>query len=159
MKMRPSGFSLAEVTLALGLCSVSLLTIVGLLTVSMKTSVDAGNDTALGAMTAQVLAELSSVPFDTLGKAQPGQIASGSAPLLSADTEDTFFYFTGQGEMVPSSHLEGVYECRVRKKPDAETRSVNGSFNLVKLELLFTWPVGAAQRPGKKHCYASLARQ
>lgn len=162
------GFSLTEVVLALGLSSVGLLSIVGLLGVSMQASRHAGDDAALAAMTAQVLAELDAAPFDALALADLQHVSSAdSFDTLPATLPDSVYYFSEQGRRVPptGTDLENtpVYACRVGKVPDEATRGVgNGAYNLVHVELHFSWPVEAhsdpEQRPGQSRVYASMAR-
>lgn len=155
-------FSLAEVVLALGLCSIALLSIVGLLGVSMKSSQDAGDHTALAAMSQQVLTDLAAAPFNALGEAQPRATANPPATLPEI-LADSIYYFNDQGIMVAANADDVVYQCTVRKTPDASTRGLDdGPFNRVQLELHFTWPVTAnadpARRPHQQRLHASLVR-
>lgn len=130
----------------------------------MKTSVEASTDTALGTMTQQIISEMRSLPFDSLGSELMDP--TDASEVLSEQTEDSYFYFTTDGEQVDwmggEPPMTVAYECRVRKKVDLESQSKDGSFNLVKLELLFSWPVSSQIEPekrlGKIYTYASVAR-
>ncbi|TLD68931.1 hypothetical protein FEM03_19925 [Phragmitibacter flavus] len=160
-----TGFSLAEVTLALGIASVALLSVVGLLSLAMDTSEEAGEDTALAAMTGMVVGDLHVVPFDALGRSKPwSAMAEAAAP---GPMEDSVYYFTQEG--VPLSGTlaatdpKAHFECVVEKSEDEGFRRIAGSVsNLVEVKLHFTWPVSANAdpnlRPGESIFHASIAR-
>ncbi|WP_075088814.1 hypothetical protein [Verrucomicrobium spinosum] len=76
IKRLSSGFSLAEVVLAIGICSVALMSLIGVLGVSLSAERDSARDTALTAMSSQIVARLSKQPFDELLKS----VGSASAP-------------------------------------------------------------------------------
>ncbi|MEZ0388274.1 MAG: hypothetical protein ACAI34_14470 [Verrucomicrobium sp.] len=164
-------FSLVEVTLALGVVSVALLSIVGLLGSAMDTSRVAGKDTALAAMGSQVLGELRSVPFDALGQADPRTAAQNAAQLpeiiAGADLAESRYFFTNEGVPLASSGADAQYECVVRKFLDADSASASSdlthqTINRLRVILHFTWPVSSSadplQRPGSSLLNASIAR-
>lgn len=162
------GFSLTEIVLALGLSSVGLLSVAGLLGISMQASRHAGDDAALAAMTTQLLAELGALPFDALALEDLQNVGSADSLDPLPDTlPDSVFYFNEQGWRVAATGAgvenAPIYECRVNKTPDVSARGVSGGqHNLVHVELHFTWPVSSHidpnQRPGQSRVYASVAR-
>lgn len=168
---RRGGFSLIEITLALGVAGVALVSIVGLLGVAANSNRTAGRDTTMVSMTHQVLADLRAANFDDLWDAVPwnengtpklNKPATGSAALAPASS---VYFFTADGTPVPAakakSNPETAYECTVRKVPDPVTRTANsGAFNLLRLELLFVSPPGAssANAVNRQTVHASLAR-
>lgn len=167
--LKHRGFSLIEIVLALGLSSVGLLSLLGVLGISMNASRDAGDDAALAAMFNQVLTELSAVPFDALAH-EDIQYISHKDSFNSPPEEplpDTIYYFNEQGWRVAGSATDSenapVFECRVRKIPDQTFSGVSGGKpNLLLLELTFSWPVSHLtvpnRRPSQYRFCASLAR-
>jgi len=164
------GFSLVEVTLALGIASVALLSVVGLLSVAMDTSGDAGQDTSLAAMASQVMGDLHAAPFDGLGQASPRTPLTTKITLPPA-LMDSAYYFTAEGVPITGASAatspDAHFECVVKKTVDDTYRAVETPgtpqiYNLVQVELGFTWPVSTntdrEKRPGKFALHESIAR-
>ena len=63
---KSTGFSLVEVVIALGIFSVAVIGIFGLIGSSAESSRSSSNDTILAALTTKTVAELHSKPFSTL---------------------------------------------------------------------------------------------
>jgi len=159
-----AGFSLVEVTLALGLIAVGILSVLGLLGTSLASRSQARNDVVLASMSTQVLAKLRAAPFWALGS---DDLATGTAGPLPATLDESVFYFDLNGSEVAKTATgvgnEPVFECRVRKAPDEALAGVSGGQeNLVEVELYFTWPVAAstdpAKRPEQCRVHTSVAR-
>lgn len=117
---------------------------------------------ALAAMTNHILADLGAAPFDALGDARPRALTAVPA-TLPATLQDSWYYFDGEGFSLPAANDEAVYECRVTKKADPDTRGhAGGPYNLVLLEMHFSWPLSAAatadNRPGRQRVQAHLSR-
>jgi len=162
--LRRGGFSLIEVVLALGLVSFALLPMIGVLSVALGVSSSAGDDTALAAMSAQVLADLRAAPFDALGNPAPSQVAL-PATTLPATLTDSVYYFTSDGVLITATNAATspvvLYKCDVSKVPDPGTQAPNGGiYNRVMLQLSFSWPPGQNfSRPAGQKCYyASISR-
>lgn len=159
------GFSLAEVTLALGIASIALLSVVGLLSLAMDTSGTAGQDTALTTMAGFVTGDLHVAPFDQLGRPFP-TLPMGEDETMPATLADSIYYFTQEGVPLPktatATSTEAHFECVVKKSVDESFRSVGGISNMVQVQLNFTWPVSTspdpAKRPEKSTFHASIAR-
>jgi len=159
-------FSLVEVVLALGVASIALVSVIGLMGVAVNTSGRAGHDTLLVAMTNGVLNDLRAAEFDALWKAKPREEKKPVAPAASAAPLDSIYYFSNEGAPVgvaKKDEFSTIYQCVVKKTPDPTSQLSTGSpYNLVKLQLTFTWPVSAntdpAKRPNRQTIYASIAR-
>jgi uncharacterized protein (TIGR02598 family) len=171
MTRRPSfagvgGFSLVEVALAMGIASFALVAVLGLLRVAIDADADAGRDTALSAMSAQILNELQTVPFDALWAAVPATV-SVAEPSLELPKDSTY-YFTVEGTLVngetAATDFSTAYQCVVKKTADPDTRSLaTGQFNKMRVRLEFTWPPGngtqaATTRTNTQFINASIAR-
>lgn len=160
------GFSLIEVVLALGVATVALVAIIGLLGVAVTTSGSAGHETLLAAMSNGVLNDLRGAEFDALWEDAPRTKQKPTAPSPGVAWKDSTYYFSNEGAIVDATKkadFATLYQCVVKKTPDPASQLTPGSpFNLVKLQLTFTWPVSAhadpAKRPNRQTIYASIAR-
>lgn len=161
-----AAFSLVEITLAIGVAAVALVSIIGLLGVSADANGAAGRDTVLVTMTTQVMNELRGAPsFEALWAEEPR--AAGFVPKPTGRTSevphDTSYFFDADGRQMKAGTRDVIYECTVRKTPDLPRREDNkGPSNLLKLQLVFTSPVTARQppekRPNRRIVNASIAR-
>ncbi|EDY21713.1 hypothetical protein CfE428DRAFT_0958 [Chthoniobacter flavus Ellin428] len=138
------GFTLVEVVLALGIATIGLVSILGLLNAATDADGDAGRDTTVVAMSDYVLNELHTVPFDALWFRDPTQNWS-AAPSMTTQIDDTLYYFTNEGSPIPASSVASnpdfVYKCVVRKIPDSTSQNLlTGYYNLMKVQLDFYWP-------------------
>jgi len=159
----PGGFSLVEVVLALGVATVALVSVIGLLSAAVNTSEAAGHDTRLAAMSTLVLNDLRASPFDALWEKVPRAGKSNATISTGSTPPDSEYYFTNEGTLVDAAKVAGnfdvLYQCVVKKTPDPKSKSANGgAYNLIQLQLSFSWPVSATKRPGSKTIYASIAR-
>lgn len=164
-----AAFSLVEITLAIGVAAVALVSVIGLLGVAADSNAAAGRDTVIVTMTTQVMNDLRSAPsFEALWVANPraaGFIPKPNfiPPQPSALPIDTSYFFTEDGRQVAAGAADVIYECTVRKTPDLPRREDNlGPSNLLKLQLVFTSPVAAnrkpEKRPNRRIVNASIAR-
>ena len=152
------GFTLIEITIALGLVAFSLTAIVGLLSVSMQSSRAGMDDTLVAEMTDDLLNTLrrqdfatafpvSNIYFDINGKRINELDASGfiKAMTVGAATGDN-----------------AIYDCAVSVVPDAGTLGENGTpagvVNLWKVSLTFRWPAGSPNPTTEKTIHADVAR-
>lgn len=159
------GFSLVEVVLALGIATIGLVSILGLLNAATSADGDAGRDTTLVAMSDYVLNDLQAMPFDALWAADPTQNWN-AAPSLNPPA-DSIYYFTNEGAFLTKSQAAGsadlLYKCVVHKAADPLSQNpLTFFYNQLKLQLEFSWPATLDDKPGKagsKTLYASIARQ
>lgn len=161
-----AGFSLAEVVLATGICSVALMSLIGVLGVSLSAERDSARDTALTAMSSQIVARLSKQPFDELIKSAGSASADGDGAMPDAAP---VFYFDSQGMLLANAsgpdELSAAYRCLVTQRPCEDTRNpTTGTCNLVRVEMACSWPVTTgsgtttAQPAGHQRLYANIAR-
>ena len=137
--MRKNGFSLVEVVIALGVISFGVVALVGLLSISISTSKESGDDTTVAAMATAVIAKLRGLPFDD---------------LRSKVVENPCrFDFDEAGNQLPDP-AGAVYQCAVEPAGDAASTEPE---HLLKVRLIFTWASGAAS-PSSKVIHASIAR-
>jgi uncharacterized protein (TIGR02598 family) len=144
--MNPSrpeeGFSLTEVVLALGVMAFGLVSLVGGLSSSLQSQVDAERDTRLVGISQRILSEYRAQSFDLLLQ---GKDATGAA-LVSPR------YFTAEGDPLPAGTAPGpaaYYSCEMVRGIDAATQSpVTGSANLLKVRMTLRWPFQSATLPG-----------
>jgi uncharacterized protein (TIGR02598 family) len=87
----PAGFSLVEVTLALGIAAFCLITVFGLLPLGVKTNQSSISQTAATAILSSVTADLRATPGTSLISRQY-EITIGTSKVL---------YFDGEGRAVP----------------------------------------------------------
>lgn len=163
------GFSLVEVVLALGIATIGLVSILGVLNLATGADSDAGRDTTLVAMSDYILNDLHAVPFDALWSQDPSQPQNWSAGPMTGMTStpiDTVYYFTNEGAPLSASEAASntdlLYKCVVHKTPDPISQNqLSGFYNQLKLQLEFSWPATIGNAPGKagsKMLYASIAR-
>jgi uncharacterized protein (TIGR02598 family) len=89
--LRSTGFSLVEVTFALGVAGFCLIAVFGLLPVGMRTNQDAISQTASTVILAAVIADMRATPKSATASTQFG-VSFGSEKKL---------YFDGEGAFVP----------------------------------------------------------
>jgi uncharacterized protein (TIGR02598 family) len=83
---RSAGFSLVEVTLALGVAAFCLITLFGLLPLGVKTNQNSISQTAAAAMLSSVMADLRATPRTSLTSRQY-EITFGTPKILYFDAE------------------------------------------------------------------------
>lgn len=134
------GFSLVEVTLALGVASICLIAIFGLLPAGLQTSQDAIQQAASADILGNVIADLQATPVTTpVG----GTIASPQFAIeipanpVSGATTSTLF-FTGEGQFTTSANSESRYRLTITFLPNAGSRAAT----LAHLKM--TWPAAAS---------------
>jgi uncharacterized protein (TIGR02598 family) len=164
-----TGFSLVELTLALGIAGTALVTAVGLLGTSLHSQGLSADDTTLATISEQVLGELRSADFDTLWEEVPGAATELTKPAApDAEPQPSTYYFTQEGGRVEPGDPQAHYECVVVKVPDRTRQSPDpatqvpgqGRHNLLMVELKFSYPVSlpAKRRPNHRSLHANVAR-
>ena len=134
-----SGFSLVELTLALGVASFCLITVFALLPIGVLTNRNATSQTAATNITASVVADLRATPtFNT----------TSSQFCISFGTPTTL-YFDNAGQC--STNVAGsTSPCGTSWAPVLNTRyqlniTWSGSSALQYADLKVTWPAAATQ--------------
>jgi uncharacterized protein (TIGR02598 family) len=121
---KEKAFSLVEVTLAMAIAAVALVSIIGMLPQGMQTMRDAGDRAIQARIHQQILGELQMTPFGSNGK----------SPL--DDYNDLEIYYDAQGEEIGDSNnnsavkgsFEHIYTARVAVPDNGEStpKSVGG---------------------------------
>lgn len=106
---RSRGFSLVEVTIAMAIASVALVTLMGLLPQGMETMREAGDKAIEARITQQILNELQLTPFDD---------KTGNS-LLDSHYDGLEIYYDSQGEEL----------CDSTNKDSVDEENKPGGFN------------------------------
>ena len=117
------GFSLVEVVLALGVISVAVVSLFGLLTISTGSSRLSDEDTVIAAIARQVDTELHNTTFANL------------------PTSGTAWYFDNEGHHLTTA-AGAVYQCRINLTDVTGYDSTGGAQNLYRVQLLFSRALG-----------------
>ena len=129
---RQRAFSLIEVVIAIGIMAFAMTAMLSLLAVAMRSDKQSGSDTALSEMSRQVFNNLRALPYSTLPAA-------------------TNYYFDLDG--APCAQTNANYTCVVTVTND----SAVASGNLTQIQMQFTWPYSAVNRPYTNIFYGSIA--
>jgi uncharacterized protein (TIGR02598 family) len=134
---RPSGFSLVEVTLAIGIIALTILSTVGLLGVGLGMNRDSVAQTGAASVVREIVADLQMLS-DWSSPSPRLQIT----PASGSDTPEMFFV-TYNGEFIPASEttaqqrIDASYRVDVRFAP-------NGATSPPTLHMVVSWPTGMA---------------
>lgn len=144
-----AGFSLVEVTLALGVAAFCLITIFGLLPLGIQTSQSSISQTAAASLLSSVVADLRATPKTSPTSLQYG-IIFGAAKSL---------FFDGEGRSVTAADPNATPRYRVTITfPSSPT----GAFAPTFVSLKVTWPAlvdPATTNPvGSVETFAALDR-
>jgi len=137
-----SGFSLAEVTLALGIAAFCLVAVFGLIPVGVQTNRNATSQTAATNILAAVVADLRATPATSSTSTQYG-VAFGTNPSP--------LYFDGAGQFSTSLNANSRYQLNV---------TWSGSSGLRYADVKVTWPAAAtsADANGSAEMFAAFDR-
>jgi len=152
-----SAFSLIEIVLAMGIISFTLTSIMGVLSVSMGSSKASTDDTVIAAMVNDVVGDLRRQSFD----AAKNYVQAASSPVVFFDScGRRLRNNTGMVDLDrPSALAAGaVYQCTQTAQTDNDTSSANGTANMLRANLVFTWPAAAIPPPNSRVIHASIAR-
>jgi uncharacterized protein (TIGR02598 family) len=121
------GFSLVEVTLALGIAAFCLIALFGLLPLGIQTNQNSISQTAAASVLSSVVADLRATPKTSLTSLQ-FEITFGTAEIL---------YFDGEGRAVAPTDVNATPRYRVTI---AFPPSPAGSFAPTFVSLKISWP-------------------
>ena len=119
------GFSLVEVTLALGIAAFCLITVFGLIPVGVQTNRNATSQTAATNIVAAVVADLRATPTTSTTSTQYGITFGTNPPPL---------YFDGAGQFSTSLEANSRYQLTV---------TWSGSSGLRYADIKVAWPAAA----------------
>lgn len=134
------GFSLVEVTLALGVAAVCLVSIFSLLPIGLRTNQNATEQTASADIMGAVIADLRATPVTSpRGGARTSPQFSISIPAnpVGAATTSTL-YFTSEGTFAPSANTNSRYLLTITFLPNG-----TGPRSATWADLRMTWPAAA----------------
>jgi uncharacterized protein (TIGR02598 family) len=151
-----SGFSLVEVTLALGVAAVCLVTIFALLPVGLQTNQNATEQVASADIMGSVIADLRATPVTIpRGNATVSSLFAISIPAnpVTAATTSTL-YFDTAGTVSVSPNANSRFRLTITFQPNVGSRSAT----LVDLKM--TWPAAASltNAAGTNEMFAGLNR-
>lgn len=135
-----SGFSLVEVSLALGIVAICLVTIFGLLPVGLQTAQISNQQVASADIISAIIADLRATPITIPrggGTTSPQFAINIPANPVATATISTLF-FDGGGVATPSTNSLSRYRLTITFQPNGGSRSAT----LVNLKM--TWPAEAS---------------
>ena len=150
-----AGFSLIEVTLALGVAAFCLIAVIGLMAVGLKTQQASVQQTKANAIISQIVADLRAAM-----RLPPGQqskqfsltghwAAQASPDQLYFMTDGTFIVGSTNQTTVPTNAVFGATVTYL--KPPTETTSL--------ADITVTWPAQSAVPTGSVETFAAINRQ
>ncbi|MFA7343509.1 MAG: hypothetical protein WC003_04315 [Terrimicrobiaceae bacterium] len=135
--MRRSGFSLVEVTLALGVAAFCLVVVFALIPVGMKSNQAAVEQTSANGLLSAVLADLratpATIPPGNQTASQQFAIAIPANPVAANQTAT--LYFNSAGQVVAASGPDSRYRLTVSFPPNG-SNAKSATF----LNLKISWP-------------------
>ena len=143
-------FSLVEVVIAIGIFAISVLTILGLLSVSMEANLSASSDTQVALMAERTYSMLESLGFQNVSTNT--LFASGASPNLYFDATgkplmtSTNTILFGYPTPANARAAGAIYSCTVSRdttQPLSFGYSGGTSTNLINIQMQFAWPVAA----------------
>jgi uncharacterized protein (TIGR02598 family) len=150
------GFSLVEVTLALGVAGVCLVAIFALLPIGLQTTQNATQQVGSAEIIGSVIADLRATPRTT----PPGSATTSPSfaipipanPVAAATT--TTLLFNSEGQFSTSANADSRYRLTVAVLPNSGRRTAT----LVELQM--TWPAAAspANASGVTEMFLALDR-
>jgi len=122
-----SGFSLVEVTLAIGIAAFCLIAVFGLMPVGLQTNRNATSQTSAVNIIAAVVADLRATPRGSITSSQFG---------ITFGTNPSPLYFDGAGQFTTVRDANSRYRLNITWNPSAPTGSRYADFKV-------TWPAAA----------------
>ncbi len=154
MRRKASGFSLVEVTIALGVAAFALAAIVGLLSATLKNSKSALDDTLVAEMAGDLINTMRKQTFTTIPTTTPVYFDIGGKRVNELSTAGAIL---SMDESTARSN-GAVYACTPSVTADTATANSDGSANLWRVALSFNWPVGVTTSINEKTIHADIAR-
>jgi len=147
------GFSLVEVSIAIGIAAFGIISLLGLMGVFLSSGRESHEDTILSDIAKGVFADLRSRPFDPPAQTNPPAFDHS---LKSLSGSVTTIYFTAEGVSVGTA-ASAYYSCNLTLKEVPEFNTVSTSaINLYEAKVEFAWP--APQNAFRKTFHINLAR-
>lgn len=143
------GFSLVEVTLALGIAGFSLIAVFGLIPVAALTNRNATSQTAAANIMSAVVSDLRATP-----KANPTSTQFG----ITFGTNPAPLYFDGSGQFTTSLSANSRYQLNVTWNVANPTGPCSAALPCADLKV--TWPAAASasNASGSAEMFAAFDR-
>jgi uncharacterized protein (TIGR02598 family) len=154
VRRRDPGFSLVEVTIALGIAAFALAAIVGLLSVTLKDGKSALDDTLIAEMARDIVNTMRKETFTSIPTATVVYFDNGGKRANELDSSGNIQTMSESDAISQGA----VYQCTPVVVADAATTSADSTVNLWRVTLNFKWPVGAAKSINEKTIQADIAR-
>lgn len=129
-----SAFSLVEVVIALGLFSFCIVAITGLLSVGLGSTRSVVNESGAVNIAASVFGAWNAQQRGNAALTVPGLFTN--LPALSTTTSNNFFF--DQSGVQVTAAAQGAFQMAYITTASGTAPAIN-----TKLDLVFTWPVGA----------------
>jgi uncharacterized protein (TIGR02598 family) len=140
---KSSGFSLIEVTLALGVAAFCLLSVFALLPMGLNSSQNASEQTAVAGIATAISADLHATPMtggttSRLGFVIPAAGRTSVQSLFFA--QDASVTGIAGANAVASGSAPSRYRATVTIQPDPTLVAINSATKFFKVWILITWP-------------------
>jgi uncharacterized protein (TIGR02598 family) len=152
---RQHGFSLVEVTLALGVAAISLLVIFSLLPVGLQTNQRSMEQTASADLLSSVVADLRATPVTNPRGGSSTSTQFGIGIPAAGSTGTTIIFFNSAGQSSSSQQPDSRYRVTV-----TFASSGGGTKTATLADLQVTWPAAAAvaNAQGSAEMFAAFNR-
>jgi len=130
---RPSGFSLVEVTLAIGIIALTILSTLGLLGVGMGMNRDSVAQTGAASLVREIVADLQML----------NDWSSPSPRLEITPGTPKMFYVTYNGDIIPASNTTAQQRIDASYRVDVSF-GANSASTPPTLHMVVSWPTGMA---------------
>jgi uncharacterized protein (TIGR02598 family) len=149
------GFSLVEVTLALGVAAISLLAIFGLLPIGLQTNQRAIEQTASADILSTVAADLRATPATNPRGSATTSTQFGISIPAGGSTGTTTLFFNGAGQSASSQQSDSRYRVTVTFVSNG-----GGAKTATFADLTVTWPAAAptTSAQGSAEMFAAFDR-
>jgi len=136
--LRITGFSLVELTLALGVAGFCLIAVLGLLPISAKTNQAAIQQTTANAIISEIAADLNAA-----ARLPPGQVSKQYSLKSRWDPTPDYLYFTNAGDPVGTNQATApagaVFRATITYRlPPTDTTSV--------ADIRVSWPAAQSDQ-------------
>jgi uncharacterized protein (TIGR02598 family) len=150
MSRSRAGFSLVEVTLALGVAAVCLLAVFGLLPIALKTQQIAIEQTAATRIISAAVSDLRNTP----PTAPTSPLFTISVPANTASSS-SILYFDTEGHSSAAINAQSRYRLTLTFTPNS-----TGGRGATFVHLLLTWPAAASSdnAGGSSETFVALDR-
>jgi uncharacterized protein (TIGR02598 family) len=139
------GFSLVEITLSLGVMSICLLAVLGLLPIASQTNRSAAADTAAASIMAAVLADIRATP----------RAAATSAQFAVPFNGNSVLFFDAEGQATSTLNNNSIYRAEVTFPTNS-----SGANAATVVHVKVSWPAAAssANAGGRAEMFTAFNR-